>query len=406
VADRVAADWGETRAEISLAYMRKELFHPISVPGFGTIIEQDSDDVILAARLTDAHRLAGRGNRVVVGVEAGEGRTDARQHAFAGTSGHDPGALTADEEQTARNTALYGEWRHEAVADWWLIAGFQAQWTRLESSDQLLGNGDQSGTKTWRSLNPKIGALWAVNPEVQVFANLSRSSEAPTFSEYVQFDQTFTTRPQADLRQQTAWTGEIGTRGGLDRVRWDLTAYHAEVRDEYLAVQVGPLAVTQNADRTVHQGIEIGADVRLLGEGMPDQQGLILAQTYTWGRYRFDGDDQWGDNQLPGLPEHVWRGELRWEMDGWYVGPTAEYQSGWPVDFAGTLEADSAFLLGAKAGYDGGHGFSAFVEGRNLLEETYAATTGIANPAAPAAGQALFNPGDGIAFTAGAAWRW
>lgn len=404
IADRVAVSWGESSVEASLAYMRKELFHPIAVPGFGTIIEQDSDDVVAAARLVDNNRLGGRGNRIVFGLEAGQGVIDAQQHAFAGTSGHASGTLTADNEQTAQNAAMYGEWRHEAVADAWLVAGFQAQWTKLESEDLLLGNGDQSGEQIWRSFNPKIGALVQVRPEVQVFANLSRSSEPPTFSEYVQFDQTFTTRPQQDLEQQSAWTGEIGTRGAVDGVRWDLTAYHAEVRDEYLAVQMGPLSVTSNADRTVHQGVEAGLDVRLLGDAASSR--LTLLQVYTWGNYRFDGDSQWGDNQLPGLPEHVWRGELRWEQDGWYAGPTAEYQAGWPVDFAGTLEADAAFLLGARAGYDADSGFSAFIEGRNLLDETYAATTGVANPAAPPVGQALFNPGDGRAVSAGVAWRW
>ncbi|MBN8526046.1 MAG: TonB-dependent receptor [Planctomycetes bacterium] len=402
IADRVAGAWGDLRAEASLAYMRKELFHPIAVPGFGTIIEQDSDDWVAATRLVDDGRMAGRGNRIVFGAEAGLGVVDAQQHAFAGASGHEAGALTADAVQTARNAAVYGEWRHEAVDGWWLVGGLQAQWTSLDHDDRLNG---LSGAKTWRSLNPKIGVLGEAGEGVQVFANLSRSSEAPTFAEYVQFDDTFTTRPQQDLEQQTAWTGEVGTRGEVDRLRWDLAAYHAQVRDEYLAYQHGPLAVTENADRTVHQGVEAGLDIRLLGDAAEGQR-VTLLQTYTWGRFRFDGDAQWGDNQLPGLPEHVWRGELRWELDGWFAGPTAEYQCGWPVDFANTYEADGALLLGARAGYDAGRGFSCFIEGRNLTDEIYVATTGVANPASAPEGQALFNPGDGLAVNAGAAWRW
>lgn len=402
VADRIAGAWGDVRAEASLAWMRKELFHPIVVPGFGTIIEQDSDDQVAAARLVDGRALAGRGNRLVLGAEAGLGAIDARQHAFAGGSGHARGALTADAAQTARSAAVYGEWRHEAVAGWWLVGGVQAQWTSLEHDDRLSG---RSGARIWRSLNPKLGVLGQVGEDAQVFANLSRSSETPTFSEYVQFDGSFTTRPQPDLEAQSAWTAEIGTRGSAERLRWDLTAYHAAVRDEYLAYQHGPLQVTENADRTVHQGVEAGLDVRLWGDAAGGQC-VILLQTWTWGRFRFDGDRRWGDNQLPGLPEHVWRGELRWELDGWFAGPTAEYQCGWPVDFANTYGADGAFLVGARAGYDPGRGFSCFVEGRNLADEVYAATTGVANPASAPQGQALFNPGDGLAVNAGASWRW
>ena len=77
---------------------------------------------------------------------------------------------------------------------------------------------------------------------------------------------------------------------------------------------------------------------------------------------------------------------MRWEHpSGWYGGPVVEFQSGWPVDFADTLAADHSVLLGARAGYQSAHGFSAFVEGKNLTDKTYAATTGVANPASPAA---------------------
>lgn len=406
IADRLAIDWGETRAEASLAWMRKELFHPLA---FG-LIAQDSDDWVAATRLVDDHRLGGRGNRFVLGAEAGIGVTEARTYGYAAAVGNTPGAISSDALQTARSVAIYGEWRHEAAASLWLVGGAQAQWTELENDDRLLvapSAGDQSGSKIWTSLNPKLGVLWQARPEVAAFANLSKSSEPPSFAEYIQRDLSLTTRPQQDLAAQSAWTAEIGTRGSVERVAWDLTAYYAEVRDEYLAVQLGPgVTVTQNADATVHQGVEAGLDLRLWGPESGDDPRLTLLQTYTWGRFHFDGDAQWGDNQLPGLPEHVWRGELRFEQAGWYAAATAEYQAGWPVDFANTFEAESSVLLGARAGFDRGRGFSAFIEGRNLTDEVYAATTGVANPATAADTQALFNPGDGLAVNAGAAWRW
>jgi iron complex outermembrane receptor protein len=374
------------------------------------LIDQESDDWVAAARLSDERPLAGRSNRLVLGVEAGIGITQARTFGYAAAVGNAPGAIASDAKQTARSASAYLEWRHEAMAGIWLIGGAQGSWTQLEHDDRLLvapSAGDQSGSKIWRSLNPKFGVLWQVRPEVVAFANLSRSSEPPGFAEYIQRDLSLTTRPQQDLAAQSAWTAEIGTRGSLGQVAWDLSLYHAEVRDEFLAVQLGPgLTVTQNADRTVHQGIEAGLDVRLWGSADSADPRVTLVQSYTWGRFRFDGDAAWGDRQLPGLPEHAWRGELRWERQGWYAGPTAEWQSGWPVDFANTVEADGSLLFGARVGYDGGRGFSAFIEGRNLADEAYVATTGIANPASAPDGQALYNPGDGLAVTTGASWTW
>lgn len=406
VADRLATEWDQRRGDISLAYMKKELFHPL---GFG-LIEQDSTDWVSTARIIDDHDFLGKRNRLLVGIEAGYSGTAARTYGYADAIGNTSGSITSDAFQVARTLASYGEWRHEVQQDWWAIGGLQAQWTELQNDDRLLvapSAGDQSGSQIWKGFNPKIGALWHPSSELQVFTNVSHSSETPSFAEYIQRDLSGTTRTQQDLEQQTAWTGEVGTRGKVDRVAWDVAVYRAHVRNEYLAYQLAPgLTVTQNADRTIHQGIEAGVNARVFGGPTHDEIRVMFNQTWTYGHFHFDDDATWGDRQLPGLPSQSWRGEMLLEYGNWYMGPTAEYQNGWPVDFAGTLEADPSLLFGARAGYDAGDGLSVFIEGRNLFNKTYAATTSIANPASPAASQAVFNPGDGAAVTAGAMWRW
>jgi iron complex outermembrane receptor protein len=71
---------------------------------------------------------------------------------------------------------------------------------------------------------------------------------------------------------------------------------------------------------------------------------------------------------------------------------------------ANTLFADGYTLWGFKAGLRVAKGFSFFVEGRNLGDRRYAATTGVI---ADARGQdsAQFWPGDGRSFYAGVEWR-
>jgi iron complex outermembrane recepter protein len=61
-------------------------------------------------------------------------------------------------------------------------------------------------------------------------------------------------------------------------------------------------------------------------------------------------------------------------------------------------------LVGVKVGRNEGAGLSWFVEGRNLADRTYAATTGVI---ADARGldAAQFLPGDGRAVYAGIAWK-
>ncbi len=71
---------------------------------------------------------------------------------------------------------------------------------------------------------------------------------------------------------------------------------------------------------------------------------------------------------------------------------------------ANTLFADSYALVGLKAGRNLREGFSWFVEGRNLADRAYAATTGVI---ADARGldAAQFLPGDGRAAYAGLSWK-
>ena len=404
VADRLSFASGTERLDLGAGYARKELFHPL---GFG-LITQDSDDWMGNLRLLSEAPLAGRGNAIVLGVNGYLGTIDARQYGYATASGNAPGALQADWLQTARTVEIYAEERHEVVPMWWAIIGAQGTVAHRNVEDRFLANGDQSGGRFYHGFSPKVGGLYRPSAALQVFANISRSFEPPSFAEFVQRDTSGSTRPQLDLDAQSAWTAELGTRGRQAAVAWDIALYYAWVRDEYLSYQTTPgLTQTVNANRTIHAGIEVGLDTRLATGLFADQDRLVLVQTYAYGRFRFDDDAAYGNGQIPGLPEHTWRGEVRWEHpSGWYGGPVVEFQSGWPVDFADTLAADHSVLLGARAGYQNAHGFSAFVEGKNLTDETYAATTGVANPASPAAAQAVFNPGDGRAVYAGAEWRY
>ena len=128
--------------------------------------------------------------------------------------------------------------------------------------------------------------------------------------------------------------------------------------------------------------------------------------SYLWSRFRFDNNASYGDNALPGIPEHFYRGELTWApARGYFVTLNTEWSPRrYAVDMAHTLFADPYALVGLKVGRNEDAGFSWFLEGRNLANRTYAATTGVI---ADARGQdaAQFLPGDGRAVYAGVSWK-
>ena len=101
------------------------------------------------------------------------------------------------------------------------------------------------------------------------------------------------------------------------------------------------------------------------------------------------------------------RAELLYKHpSGIYVGPNVEWvPQAYFVDSANTLTTEPYILWGLKAGYNPGNAFSMYVEGRNLADTRYIASTGITNVANPAVTN-LFEPGTGRAVYAGVKYKW
>ncbi len=209
-------------------------------------------------------------------------------------------------------------------------------------------------------------------------------------------------------------TFEAGARGEAGRFGWDVTWYDSTLDNELLSLNdpAGNALGTINApSETVHRGIELGASAVLLeriGAASQDKADpLILRTLYNWNDFRFDGDPTFRDNRLPSFPEHFFKAELMYQhASGLYLGPNMEQTfEGYPIDMANTFFADNYTVWGFKVGMRADKGWSWFVEGKNLFDETYAASTGIVTNAA-GVDSAQFNPGTGRSWFGGMDYRW
>jgi iron complex outermembrane receptor protein len=371
----------------------KHLDHPIF-----QVIDQRSNDLGAGVRYENSAELWGRPNRLVVGVSPTLGFLDDDRFVNAGGR---RGARTAEGKTTSANLDVYAEDRHELRPRLSLALGVQATYARRDFEDRFLANGDQTDQQNFRGASPKLGLFFQATPAAAVFANVSRSFEPPTFGELVNVGGD----GLLPLDAQTATTFEVGSRGtAAGWLTWDVALYHARISNELLSLNdaVGNPLGTINADRTVHAGAEIGLQAR-----MARPWGTVTArQVYNWSRFEFRDDPAFGDGVLAGMPEHFLRTELLFERGSYYGGPNLEWvPDRYPVDHANTLFADPYTVLGLKLGYRGERGLGGFVEGRNLTDETYAATTGVI---ADARGRdsAQFLPGDGRSVFAGLDFRW
>jgi len=278
-----------------------------------------------------------------------------------------------------------------------LIAGAQYTYTTRKQKD-LFTAGALDRSKNYQRFTPKAGLIYELNPDIQFFGNVSTSFEPPSFSE-------LTAGPvQAPVfaKAQRAITFEVGSRGHFGIAEWDVALYRAHVRNELLArvdpITSSPLG-TVNADKTVHQGVELGLDIELV-------KMFYLRQMYLFNDFKFDGDASFGNNQLAGIPRHFYKAELTYRhADGYYAGPNVEWSpQKYYVDHANTVYANSYALLGFKIGKRSKSGFAWFAEARNLTNRKYAATTGVIDNAR-GIDQAQFLPGDGRSFFAGLEYR-
>lgn len=299
------------------------------------------------------------------------------------------GALQSLSLQNAKATDVFGEGRLFVTDQLAVVAG--ATWGQAWRDYQsfkvpgVASTFNLKASKDYSWIAPRIGLLWQGEGGEQVFANLTKSVEPPNFGSMSPTNIGF-----APVRPQEAWTAEIGTRGRVGSLTWDLTYYRAKLDGEMLQYTVSSSipASTFNADKTIHQGIEAALDWRFA-------PGWQLRQSYTWSDFRFDGDAQYGDNHLPIVPEHFYRAELRYEdKAGWFVAPSVEWSASdiW-VDYRNTTKAPSYAILNLNAGWTVTDHVKLFLDARNLADKAYVSNVQAAILATPAS--AVYWPGDG-----------
>ncbi|PDT75564.1 TonB-dependent receptor [Bradyrhizobium sp. C9] len=362
------------------------------------------------AKLTDDRVIGGFRNRFVAGVNILNGSIDAQQ--FVNIGGF-KGTQTSSLRQTPENYSAFAENSFYFLPKVAFVAGTQYLFAVRDQHVNFSTNGDLNGRSSFSLWSPKTGLLWQVDPSWQVFGNVSRSAEVPSFGESVSpnfLNPSLPNIPFFSIKPQTATTYEIGTRMKRPDYAWEVTLYRSEIDNELLCLYsaFGNCNVT-NANKTVHQGIEAGAGAAIFRDifvGGPTPDKIWLNIAYTLNDFRFDNDPVFGNNQLPGAPRHFVRAELLYKHPtGLYVGPNLEWvPQAYFVDSANTLMTSAYAIWGLKAGFDNGGPVSGYIEARNIANKAYIASASIidrANAASP-----LFEPGTGRAIYAGLRYRW
>lgn len=396
VSNLTAITLGSSTLEIGGWYTRRKLDHAIT--RFAGIIDQKEDELGVSLRALGEFALLGDTvSRWTLGGSYAKADNRARRH--RNLNGERAG-LTNESDQDSTNFTAFGQLDLGLTQR--LTAVLGGQYVKVvRDVDAILA--EVSGRGEYEQFSPRFGLLYALSDTAQLYANINRSFEPASLADLTSGG----SRPFAPLKEQRATTYEIGSRGQADFVAWDVSLYRSEVENEFLDFGVpgtnGFVSFTDNADRTIHQGVELGLDVYVARAQLAARgQAFTLRGAFTFNDFRFDDDVTYGDNQLAGVPRYLFVSEARFEQkDSWYVSANLRWVFDGPwADFANTERVPGYELVGLTAGVDVLPGVRLFGSVENLFDTVFISNVSTnANQSLERA--AIYTPGVGRAIYGG-----
>ena len=273
----------------------------------GGVVNLDRFYYGLDMRWSRATELAGRSLAFTVGGDYD--RQKERRRGYFNNFGTS-GALKRDEDDTVHSAALYaqGEWKF--MPRWSLLAGLRHTEVSFYSSDYYIvgANPDDSGQIRFKNTSPVAGLVYSVSPALNLYGNVGKGFETPTFAELA-YRSGGATGLNFALQPSTSVNTELGAKAFLPGgQRLTFAVFHIDTRNEIVVdTASGGRTTFKNASRTTRNGAEVSWSARTL-----ETLDLLAALAYVDARYRDDFSSGSAGNTLPGVPRRTFYGEARW----------------------------------------------------------------------------------------------
>ena len=289
------------------------------------------------------------------------------------------GALRRDEDNLVSNFDQYLQMEWQLGKNWVVSGGVRHSRVDFEARDRYIAgtNPDDSGKISYSNTSPVLGVLYHLTPAVNLYANLGKGFETPTFIELAY-------RPVGSglnfgLLPSKAQNIEAGVKAFVnDHSRLNLAFFDISTENEIVTgTSVGGRNTYRNAGRTKRQGLEISFDSKLT-----TNTGLYLSYALLDARFEdtFAAGNGSGNvmsgNRIPGAPRNSVYGEVNWQLPRWgfTTAVEARYSSKVYVDDLNSDAAASYTVLNWRAGFEQRHsGWSVreYVRIENLTDKAY-----------------------------------
>lgn len=311
-----------------------------------------------------------------------------------------PQGIHYDYDVQTWTAALYGEVDWNFAANWHMLAGVRGESHAYDYvTNKTPGTYGRyriapSRTDTYELFTPKSGVTYTGFENLVLYANYARGERAPQTSDQYRL-QSLQTIDRLQVEALDSY--EIGARGRLAGVNFDVAAYHM-FKNHFFFRDSDGLNVPDG--KTRQTGIEASLD-GLLGEFGGGEFRWNLNASWSDQTYAFDrnvataAEDIVRGAQIDTAPE--WLGDvgIGWESPQFSIGLTGEYVGEYFTNAANTASYPGHFIAHLRGAWRFSDALEAFVIVRNITDERYADRADFAQ------GQDRYFPGEPVNATIG-----
>lgn len=214
-------------------------------------------------------------------------------------------------------------------------------------------NPDQSGSYKYKSiLSPKFGVLQELTKNNTAFISLSHGFSPISLEETLLPNGQINT----NLKPETGWNFEIGTRGSLlnNRLQYNVSIYRLNIKNLLVARRTSEdQFIGINAGETQHDGIEASLNFGLVSK---TSFQINASTNFTVNNYKFktfiDDNNNYSGNDLTGVPSEVFNAILDFDSKlGVYGNLNFQHVGQIPITDSNSLYSESYNLTNCKIGF-------------------------------------------------------
>ncbi|CAN4267319.1 CirA Outer membrane receptor proteins, mostly Fe transport [Methylophilaceae bacterium] len=304
-------------------------------------------------------------------------------------------SLNRDEDNIVDNFDQYAQGKLAITNKLDIHAGLRHTKVKLTVKDKYVPgdnkgptpNGINSGSVEYEKTNPVIGAVFKINPSLNLYANYGRGFETPTFIEAA-WDAVNLGKPNLTLKPSVSQNYEVGAKAFIaDNTQVNLSVFKITTDNEIVLRDTNAFnrSIFANADKTKRSGAELSIDSKFANNISTYFSYSLLnaefASTFRSTRTRSGSDIQEttvvnAGNKIPGTYSNQIYAEVAWKYQplGFSSALEGRYNSKVYVNDANDESAPSYKIANIRAGFEqnvGGWNFTEFVRVENIFDKDY-----------------------------------